>query len=190
MNLPSAAMPWGRWLADLQEGTQRRVDIQKNDPNSPGRLFGAQADVLASQLTGINVATIREIPLPNFSQGVSGALGTAVNVVSSVYSSSPPQGRSISCLAILNFRITSSSGNAPNTPMMKVNGQMFSDLGASALRPPADASQGYYSVMGNVPLVAGQAVDFQYGASIAANPTVNTLTFDEATAWLAFYGGV
>lgn len=188
--LPSNAMPWGRWLEGTQDDTTGQIDRIKSDPNSPGNQFKVQAEKVASQINGIQVSSIREFPLPGFSHSVSGPLGTRVNSISSTYTFSSPTSVTTSCLAIVNFRITSSSGVAPMLPMIKVNGQMFSDVGANPQRPPTNSAQGYYAVMGNVLLTSGQTVSLEYGAASSATPSINTLTFDLATVWLAFYGGL
>lgn len=188
--LPSAAMPWGRWLEESNEQTSQAVDRIKNDPNSPGNQFKIKAEQTATQIKGISVGTVSQVPLPAFVGVASGALGTRTAVVSSGYAFSSPTADSTSCLVILNFRITSSSGVAPLLPTMIVNGQQFSDVGANPQRPPTNNTEGYYSVMGHVPLNAGQTVNLQYGAVSANLGSPNTLTFDLTTVWLAFYGGL
>lgn len=188
--LPSAAMPWGRWVEGSNGDTAAAIERMKNDPNSAGNQFAKRVDNTARQIKAISVSTITELPLPDFSGNVSGAIGSFVNVVSSTYSVTAPTQTSSSALAIFNFRITSSSGVAPSLPMIKVNGQQFSDVGASPMRPPTNTSVGMYSVMGNVPITPGQSVTLQYGAAGSTTGSTYTLSFDLATVWVAFFGGL
>lgn len=183
-------MPWGRWLQESNEQTADAIERMKNDPNSPGNQFKAQAEKIGTQIANIQVGTIAQSALPNFSGVVVGSFGTASAVVSSPYTFSPPSPKATSCLAIVNFRITSSSGLAPSMPTMKVNGMQFANVETNPMRPPTVNTQGYYSVMGNVSLNPGQTVTLEYGAVMTNTTTPNTLTFDLSTVWLAFYGGL
>ena len=187
--LPSGAMPWGRWVTDLSDNTLRQIEQVASDPDSPSNQFRNQADKLATQISKIQVSTIRELTLPGFSEVVSGSLGTSRNVVSPVYNFSAPSASSVSVLGIVNFRMTA-SGSASYQPMIKINGKQFNDQGASPMRPPTDSSQGRYSVTGQVSIGSTGSISVQYGVRQAVVPTANTLTFDAATVWLAFYGGI
>lgn len=188
--LPSAAMPWGRWLEGENDSIESAIDRIKNDPNSPSNQFVQQADKIANQIGTISVSTIVTVPIADFSGNVTGAFGSRVNIVSPTYTISAPTRTSSSAVCIFNFRITSSTGLAPSLPVAKVNGQQFSDLSAGPMRPPTDNTVGMYSLIGNVSLTPGQAVDLQIGATASTTGSTNTLSFDLCTAWIAFYGGL
>lgn len=185
--LPPGAMPWGRWVQGTEEDNTSKIAEIKNSKSND---FSARADNIAEQIRKIQVATIYYTTLPDWSASVTGGISDPVrNVVSSTYNFTAPDLSSTRCVAILNFRIVATTGEAPDWPIMKVNGEQFSDPAHDVRRPPFVNTSGYYALQGDVPVGPGGAVSVQYGAKAFPLPNSN-LSIDEARLWLAFYGSI
>ena len=184
--LPQNAMPWGRWVQQNVIETAQSL----NDIGSGGAEFTNKADNIAQQIKGIQVASIALSQPPGFNASVTGGISDPVrNVLSPVYSFSAPDALQTSCQVIVNFRITATSGEAPDWTIMQVNGNSFSDVSHDVRRPPFVNTQGYYAAQGKVELTPGQTVNVQFGAKAQPLPNSN-LVFDSIYIWLAFYGRI
>lgn len=184
--LPSNSMPWGRWAQQSATETEQALGELAQDNND----FSARADNIAQQIKGIQVASIRLSQPPGFNASVTGGISDPVrNVLSPVYNFSAPDALQTSCQVIVNFRVTATSGEAPDWTVMQVNGNMFTDPSHDVRRPPFVSTQGYYAAQGKVELSPGQTVSVQFGAKAQPLPNSN-LVFDSIYIWLAFYGRI
>lgn len=188
--LPSLAMPWGRWVQEIEVENSRLIQNIKDDFESAGTQFSTKADSIARNVAGIQVATISYAAVPGFSASITADFSAPwQNKLTPIYSFSSPSSVATSCLAIATWRVTATTGEAPNWPIMQVNGKQFTDMAHNNQRPVQDYTQGYYSLQGNVPLSAGESVNIQFG--VRGSPYTNaSFTFDQCQMWLAFYGRI
>lgn len=190
MRLPSGAMPWGRYIGDLNSETARQLSVIQGDANSVGNQFSARSDNLAAQIGGIRVSTMVHRTGLNFSRTIpsSGPLAPYVNVIATPMTATPPGRDVASCFVIVNFQITATTGTVPDTPMMKLNGVQFSDPNMTSTRPDDSRTHGAYSMSGSVPLQPAQPVTLEYGAKVPPFAT-SVLNFHDIQVWFAFQGG-
>lgn len=191
MNLPPAAMPWGRFMEDQAMDAERVLDQIRGDANSVGNQFAARADNMSAQIRGVQVATIVQRQGLDFTRIVpaGGPLAPYVNVVATPITVTPPSSDAASCVVIVNYQINATVGNAPNIPIMKLNGVQFSDANMTSDRPDGTRTHGVYAMNGSIPLRPGQPVTIEYGAKVPPFST-STLNFHSIRLWIAFYGGV
>jgi len=184
-------MPWGRWVADEAQGATEALNRMQLDANSTGSLFKARADNLSQQIETLGAYTMTSATAPNFSGSVTGNMSANawIMALSNPLVFTPPNRRIRSCTVFCNFRSTASVGGVGTPPMMKLNGNTFTDWMHEVARPGPVFNEGWYSVVGTVPLAPGQSLTVQYG--LRMDPFSNaTFTVTNATIWLAYFGGL
>ena len=92
MNLPPAAMPWGRFMEDQAMDAERVLDQIRGDANSVGNQFAARADNMSAQIRGVQVATIVQRQGLDFTRIVpaGGPSAPYVNAVATPITVTPP----------------------------------------------------------------------------------------------------
>lgn len=117
--------------------------------------------------------------------------GEPQNILSpATYTFSPPNFDSRRCMVILNFIVNKTGGGAnlgASVPVMKLNGQLFSNWGMNNRRPGPNFNTAWMSVMGTVAIDPGQAVTVEYGMRQGAYPGID-VTFSDTVLWTAHYG--
>lgn len=67
--LPSAAMPWGRWVEQSRQNAEVAIRRQQSDANSVGSLFASRSSLLAGQIAGVsNVSTQYTTQIPTYTR--------------------------------------------------------------------------------------------------------------------------
>lgn len=109
MLLPPASMPWGRWLTDKLDDTEREIDAFETANSGQSKVQNATLDGIANQIRGLRAGTtiVRDVaPFSQFCPAV--AVGSTPNFAysPSVTTSTPTPRGAKSCRVIFNFTVT------------------------------------------------------------------------------------
>ena len=144
LNLPPMSMPWGRWIQEVEDGTSGAIQAHQMDANSVGSLFSSRADLLTSQIRGINnVSTQYTVEIPPYTRASSGSIGDPPQILESpMVTFNPPRPTgTYTVVLICNMNAQKVSGsNGLNFTDMRImvdGGQVYRQTPLEENRPGA-----------------------------------------------------
>lgn len=186
LNLPSLAMPWGRWVEENEDATTRAIDSQRSDANSVGSLFAARAEGMQHQIAALpTVASILTRTPP--SQATTRAFNP--NAVAYAY---PGQTQAFSAprpdLAYDYTVIANMVGTGVPMPfsrsLLRLNGVDF--MYSHENQKPSEFNTATYSIAGSGSLAPGQPLLVE-SAIAAQSPGTMTVSLQ---LWCVFTGSI
>lgn len=185
--LPSLSMPWGRWVQEQLDATERDISSQNLDANSTGNLFSSRADLLQERIASTpSIAAIYERQITPFSVTRFFTPSASAYVYNSpTYTFNPPRrDRIYNCQVIAVMDVQ--GVNLPfSQSLIRVN-EVDTTYQHENMEPGFQ-TRATFSIAGAGRVSPGQSVSVQFGV-IASD--ASTLTFSRASLWCTFTGSL